>query len=225
MKPDEIISAYGNTIRKSQLFNGMEDNILAECLEITEAAVSEYKKGGFLHCAFERLNRFGLVLSGTVQACSDDIEGNRMIMAEVTPGLTFGEALCYLKIPDSPVYIVAPERCTVLWLSTDMLYRSDKPAAIIFERQFTSVLAARTLAMNGRIQILSKLKLRDKLITYFSELSSSSGSDTFKVTLNRESMAAYIGTDRSALCRELSSMKKDGIIDYRKNTFRLIGRN
>ena len=32
-------------------------------------------------------------------------------------------------------------------------------------------------------------------------------------------MAEYLNADRSALSRELSRMKKDGIIDYKKNMF------
>ena len=44
-------------------------------------------------------------------------------------------------------------------------------------------------------------------------------SDTITVPFSREDMAAYIGTDRSALSRELSAMKREGLIDYRKNVF------
>ena len=40
--------------------------------------------------------------------------------------------------------------------------------------------------------------------------------------LNRERLAAYLNTDRSALCRELSRMKKDGIIDFDKKGFVLL---
>jgi Mn-dependent DtxR family transcriptional regulator len=32
-------------------------------------------------------------------------------------------------------------------------------------------------------------------------------------------MAEYLNVDRSALSRELSNMKKEGLIDYRKNRF------
>ena len=58
-----------------------------------------------------------MVLSGVVQACMDDVEGNRVIMAEVTAGNTFGESLCFLGIQDSPVYVYASEQAEVVWIS------------------------------------------------------------------------------------------------------------
>ena len=35
-------------------------------------------------------------------------------------------------------------------------------------------------------------------------------------------MAQYLNMDRSALSRELSKMKADGIMDFHKSTFRLL---
>ena len=75
--------------------------------------------------------------------------------------------------------------------------------------------------MNTRIQILSKLSIREKLITLFSSYSSD-GSESFVLPFNREDMAAYIGADRSAMSRELSKMKKEGIIDFHKEAFRIL---
>ena len=42
----------------------------------------------------------------------------------------------------------------------------------------------------------------DKLLTYFSELQASAGSCTFNLPLNRDDMATYIGSNRSALSRD-----------------------
>ena len=84
--------------------------------------------------------------------------------------------------------------------------------------RFISMLASRTLEMNNRIQILSKIKLRDRLITYFSQNVSRYGM-TFKLPLSREDMAAYLGTNRSALSRELGKMRDEGIIEFSRNNF------
>ena len=40
--------------------------------------------------------------------------------------------------------------------------------------------------------------------------------------MDRSAMAEYLNIDRSALSRELSRMKADGILDYYKNQFRLM---
>lgn len=218
------IKKYYRILTSCPLFAGMDRHTAEQAVSLLGGTVTSHIKGELLHKPWSPLTRFGLVLSGSVQACCDDLDGNRMIMADVQPGVTFGESLCFMKIPDSPVYIHASEDCEILWLSLDRLYGGEPSAAAAgIQERFTALLASRALVMNSRIQILSKKSIREKLAVYFSQLSSAYGKDEFTVPLNREDMATYIGTDRSALSRELSRMKKEGIIDYRKNLFRITG--
>lgn len=91
--------------------------------------------------------------------------------------------------------------------------------------RFLRMLANRALSMNRRIQTLTRTTLRRKLITFFSECRDEFGSDIFTVPMDREGLASYLGTDRSALSRELSAMKREGLIDFRKNEFRLCRMN
>ena len=46
-------------------------------------------------------------------------------------------------------------------------------------------------------------------------------SASFSIPYDRQQLADYLCADRSALCRELSLLKKEGILDYHKNQFRL----
>lgn len=210
-------------IAQNELFADLDEAALSEALSILQAAASVYKKGEFLQQTGKRMPRFALVLSGAVQVCTDDIEGNRMIMADVSEGGTFGESLSFLKVSESPVYIVAAQQAEVLWLSTDALFKGDaNPLVRKLEARFTAMLAKRTLSMNNRIQVLSKLRLRDKLITYFTEMAGTTGQNTFTISMNRDDMAAYMGTNRSALSRELSQMKADGLIDFYRSTFKIL---
>ncbi|MBO4704993.1 MAG: Crp/Fnr family transcriptional regulator [Spirochaetaceae bacterium] len=219
----EIVVKYGDILRKNMLFEGLSDEELESALTKLDGSVSKYKKGDFLHSSGTPLKKFGFLLSGIIQVCMDDINGNRMIMANVAEGESFGESLSFLKVSESPVYIQAAESSEILWLSPAPLSSSSTDAFHSeLKKRFTSLLANRTLAMNSRIQILSKLTLREKLLTYFSEISGKEKSRTFTVPFNRDDMAAFIGTNRSALSRELSRMKDDGILDYYKSTFRLL---
>ena len=210
------ISRYEKTIKQSFLFSETGSDELAGLIQSLGGTVRSYRKGEFLHSVGKTLRRFGLVLEGSVYVLSDDLNGERTIMATVSPGETFGESLCFLKVRQSPVYIEASEDATVLWLSADNIMNS------VLSERFTAMLARRTLLMNDRIQILSKITLREKLITYFSGLVRQQKSKTFTVPMNREDMATYIGTNRSALSRELSKMRAEGLIDFYKNSFRIL---
>lgn len=215
-----LLTDYQKIICRNPLFSGMTDGELKESVALMGGNIREYEKGELLHQPWSGFSGFGLVLSGVVQACCDDYDGNRMIMAEVLPGVTFGESLYFLQVTDSPVYIYASEDAAVLWLFLDHLYRgSTEPRVQEMEKRFTALIASRAIGMNNRIQVLSKITIRDKLLVYFSQMSESAGCTTFTVPLNREDMATYIGTNRTALSRELSKMKQEGIIEYRKNVF------
>ncbi len=210
-------------LRTNPLFAGLDPADLRRQLEVMKARKAFCEKGETLQTFGAPIRRFGIVLSGAVQVCVDDIEGNRMIMAEVAPGVSFGESLCFLKTRESPVYIFASEDSEVLWLSTEPLFSDPAdPFLAELQRRFTAALAAKALTMNNRIQVLSRLTLRGKLTAYFTELAAAQGSDVIRLPMNREDTAAYIGVNRSALSRELARMKKDGLIEYRKNEVRIL---
>ena len=206
---------------RNPLFAGLDGDGLARILAAMKAEKTCHERGEVIQAVGKPVSRFGVVLSGAVQVCVDDIEGNRMIMAEVAPGASFGESLCYLQTKESPVYIQAMEETSLLRLSTEALHDAE-----VFDpelqRRFTAVLAGKTLTMNNRIQVLSKLSLRGKLTAYFTELAAEQGSSLICLPMNRDDTAAYIGANRSALSRELAKMKEDGLIDYRKNVIRIL---
>ena len=167
------------------------------------------------------MEKFGLVLYGAVRVCTDDIEGNRMIMADVPPGVSFGESLSFLEIPEPMIYAYAADDTGVLWLSAKECFQEHSESDLELRNRFTALLADRALAMNDRIQILSKLSLREKLTAFFTIAARNAGNKTFSISMNRDDMAAYIGTNRSALSRALAEMKREGILDYYRNSFQL----
>ncbi len=209
---------YEEIIAKNCLFAGLSSDDTDYALSFFSARLARYSKGEMLSRPGEELTRFGLVLSGRVQVCMEDFDGNSIIMAIVTPSHTFGESLCFLG-GSAPVHIYAMSDTEVLWLSTDKIKKGggDVRDSIISNR-FTAMLASKTLEMNDRIQVLSKIKLRDRLITYFSQNVAKYGS-SFTLPFSREDMAAYLGTNRSALSRELGKMRDEGIIEFEKSRF------
>ena len=200
------------------LFSGMDNSELQCALDFFDATPKRYEKGDFLQSVLSPFERFGLVISGSIQVCCDDIDGYPMIMATVSSGDTFGESLCFLS-SESPVYIRAATDAEVIMMSTKKLHSSFDKASHHLIMRFTKMLASRTLSMNDRIQILSKITLREKILTLLTQYRQKSLSNSIELPFDRADMAIYLGTDRAALSRELSKLKKEGIIDYHKNQF------
>ena len=211
-----------DVIRKNILFQELPEDELEYALRFFSAVRKKHGKGDFLNTIGEPLRAFGLVLDGTVQVYMDDIDGNEMIMANVGVGETFGESLCFLE-KETSIYIRAVTDCEILWLSPSKIHETDEKSRLdtVLAARFTSLLANRTLNMNNRIQILSKITLRKKLTAFFSEYVQTYGQE-FTVPLSRNDLAVYLGAERSALSRELSKMQKEGIIEFHRNHFRIL---
>jgi len=209
-------------IKKNPLFEGLRDDELLLAKELFSAVRTVYAKGEYLLRAAEPFLRFGLVLSGAVSVYMDDIDGERMMMASVSEGDTFGESHAYLGTEESPVYIVAAEDAEILWLSPASLFGQVGNALVLRLRErFTALLAKRALYQNTRIQILSKPTIRARIVAFLTQYEARAKSKTFSVPFDRNTLAVYLGVNRSALSRELSAMKKEGLIDFYKNTFKL----
>ena len=255
-------------LRSCPLLKGLSDEELPAALSFFHAAVKSFRKGEYLKTPGSggALSFFGLVLSGTVLVYMDDLDGNRMVMASVGEGMTFGESLCFLGKP-SPVYIQAGSDARVLlmdckslrgkdpslalgmtekagmteWAAmtewagraewagktekaaiTEKAGRNEEALADRLRDSFLAMICERTLSMNNRIQVLSKLTLREKILTFLSEMPEAASGKPFVIPMNREDMAAYLGANRSAISRELSALKKEGVLDYYKNTFRIL---
>lgn len=209
-------------IKNSKLFCGLTEEETNKAMLFFQAKKQQYAKNGIIKLPQDYLQAFGLVLNGAVTVFMDDFDGNRLVMSRAVSGDTFGESLCFLQ-KKSQVYIMATEQTEILWLHCDALYEQcNSDLYCMLRNRFIALLATRALDMNDRIQILSKYTIREKLITYFSQCSARNNSDTFTLPLDRASLAAYIGTERSALSRELHRMKQENIINLEKNTITLL---
>ena len=72
-----------------------------------------------------------------------------------------------------------------------------------------------------KADILSRRNLREKVSAFLSEEYQKNGTPSFTIPYDRQQMADYLSVDRCALSKELSKMKKEGILDYRHSWFQL----
>lgn len=61
-----------------------------------------------------------------------------------------------------------------------------------------------------------------RLYSYFSEQISLQGSYDIRIPLDRQQLVDYLGVERTALSKELGKMRKEGLLEFRKNEFHII---
>ena len=171
-----------DTAKMHALFTGLDDTSFHTALSLFESKTVRYGKGETVRAMGMPFCSFGVVLSGNIQVFSLDTEGAPVMMASVGKGESFGESLAYLGTAESPVLVMAAADSTVLWLDADALKKKTQEAdalAVALSERLTAVLAVRALSQNDRIQILSKPRIRERLLCYFSQCERRYGGRTF----------------------------------------------
>ena len=85
-----------------------------------------------------------------------------------------------------------------------------------------SMIARKNIMLNQKMEILSKRTTREKLLAFFNTQVQMNHSKKFSIPYNREGLAFYLCVDRSALSRELSNMRDEGLLKFNKNEFEIL---
>ena len=212
-------------IGRSPLFDGIDPDDLEPMLRCLGARTRTYPRGSAVFRMGDTTTCMGLVLEGAVRLEKEDWWGNRSILASFGPGQSFAEV--YACEPGLPFDInaMAAEDALVLLLDVGRI-ATMCPSSCAFHarliRNLLGLIAKRTHALTRKIEHTSKRTTRAKLLSYLSEQAEAAGSSRFAVPFDRQELADYLSVERSAMCAELSRMKKDGLIDYHKNRFEIV---
>ncbi len=212
-------------LRQVSLFNGIEEAGIQEILECLDSHVKEYNKNRTIILTGSEITSLGIVLKGSVQVIREDIMGNRMIVASLGEGEIFGETFACAGILESPVSVIAAEPCRILRISIKRIVAPSSEACSFHSNLITNLLqllARKNLYLNNKMELLSKRTIREKIMAYLSAEAENHHSSSFEITLNRNEMADYLCIDRSALSREISRLKEEGIVECRKNYFKIL---
>ena len=205
------------------LFKGIEETDLEPLLVCINARTQNLNKGEIILLAGDQPKFVGIVLSGQLHIIREDYDGNRSLIALLTPGDIFAEALCCAVVSESPVTVVTASDSVIMKLSFSRLLRIC-PNSCLFHRKLIGnlleLIAAKNLFLQSRMEILSLKSVRAKVLLYLESCAAKQGKN-IRIPFNREEMADFLCVERSALSHELMKMKKDGLIDYKKNMFTL----
>ena len=83
------------------------------------------------------------------------------------------------------------------------------------------LIADKNMDLNEKLDILGMKTTREKISAFLMYHSRLQGKTTVAVPYDRNTMADYLGVNRSALSRELGKMRDEGLIDFHKNIFTL----
>ena len=205
-----------------QGFSAEELDALVRCMGCTFRA---YKKGEAVYLAGDRAREIGIVVSGRVHIVKDDAWGNSNIIAKISGGEMFAEA----AVCGGPGILSFTVRATadtaIMFVDFQRVITTCTSACAfhtLLIRNMIGVIARNNILLVGKMEHITKRTTRDKLLSYLSEQAKLHDSGNFEIPFDRQQLADYLSVERSALSAELSRLKADGMINYRKSYFELL---
>lgn len=210
-------------LRGTPLFAGMTPDEVREALVGAGAQIRPFEKGEFLLRAGEPVRRVGLLMQGEALVVREDVWGKRSVLTTLAPGQLFAEALACAGTVGSPVSVQATQSGRALLLRAQRLFGAGaQKGQAALTGNLMHIMAQKNLALNRKIEVLSRRTTREKLLAFLGEEARRSHGRTFAIPYNRQELADYLGVDRSAMCTELSHLKKEGWLDFHRSTFQLL---
>lgn len=198
---------------------------LLTCLGAEEA---HYDKNRILWHAGDPVHSCALILSGALRAETISASGETALVAYHSAGALVGDVLMSTPGGNSPVYVTAAEDTTLIFLPFPAIMggcEKNCPWHLQLRKNLISEIAQKYWAQRRRVAYLSARSLRQRICMYLTDQAKQAGSNTFSLGCSREDLADLLGVNRSALSRELGRMKSEGLVDYYRDTFRLLDKN
>lgn len=207
------------------MFAGVDDDEVALMISCLGARINTYKKGEYVLHQGEHISDITVLVEGKLHIQKDDYWGKRSILGQITVGEMFGEA--YVA-PDSGSLlndVVAVEDSAVIFFDVKRILTACSSACsfhtIVVQNLFFAI-SEKNRKLVQKLGHMSKRSTREKLISYLSEQAKEHNSANFAIPFNRQQLADFLSLDRSAMSNELCKMRDEGLLEFDKNSFKLL---
>ena len=210
-------------LRRTSLFRGMDDADLDTLMDCFSPHIRRYRRGELLLMAGYETRELGIVLEGEITAAKPMPDGSAVVMTHMGPGGVFADVLAGGR-SKSPVTVTAAQPCRVLYLPCEALLRpcgAMHRAHLQLLHNWLDTISSKYFALDRRLELLCCKSLRGRICLWLLEQREQAGADTFTTPLTRAELASYLNCDRSALCRELSRMQEEGLVELFRRSFKL----
>ena len=98
----------------------------------------------------------------------------------------------------------------------------ERPWSAKLLRNLLRISANKNLLLSQRAFHISAKTARGRILSYLNAVALETQRKTFDIPFDRQQMADYLNLERTALSKELGRMKREQIIDFKKNHFQIL---
>ena len=196
---------FGDIMYELSIFKDMSKTEIDEALKSLGARRISFHKEHIIVSSLVEDDLIGIILNGKASIITYDYSGNRDIIDSLEYDAVFGKHYSYIN---SDVSIIAATPCEVLFLDYQLL-ASNSSKYDKLNYNINKLLTNKIYSLYEKIEILSKRSTREKLLSYFGNISKKRGKKTFNLPITYMELADYLSVDRSAMMREIKKLKDE----------------
>lgn len=193
-------------------------------LNCSKVQKKNFKKGEVITSYIAKRNQLCILLWGEADLVRYDYNGNKNIVEHFSSNDIFGE-IFYTVSTNNELFVEARTDSCILFFIYDDIKAKCKRNCEFHEKlllNLPELFLNEIIGLNMRIELLSKRTIREKLLGYFNIISARNMSRSFKIPFSLTDLADFLSVDRSAMMRELKTLKDDGFIEKSGNRVTLL---
>jgi CRP-like cAMP-binding protein len=216
---------YYPVLKDCALFRRIGESEFGSLMKCLDAQVRSFRSDEYIFFSGDEINFVGIVLSGVIEVMKENLAGNKHIVAFLGASDMFAEGIVCTVKRISPVTVRVKEDAKILFIPYERVIKSCGNVCafhINLIQNMMVVLGEKNVNLNRKLELLTLKGMREKIASYLMNEVSERGSSMFQIMLNRTELSDYLNVSRTSMCRELTRMKDEGLIDYYGNTFKVV---
>ena len=121
--------------------------------------------------------------------------------------------------------ILSCDDTDIMFINSDKLFSSCRNGCEFHHtiiENLLNIVAKKNLMLNQKLQYISHKTTREKIMAYLNDQAKKQRSNEFTIPFDRQSLADYLGVERSAMSAEISKLVKQGIIETNRSSFKIL---
>ena len=217
------MNKFINLMRKSTLLNSLTLDEINTHLADGSFKTSVYNKSNIVHFVGDVCSRLEIILTGKVVVDRIDESGNLMTVAEFFSDDILGGNLLFSKNPHYPMTVTAKQPTVIMEINKEKLFELFSYNHSLL-RSYLEFVSDHATILGDRIKHYVNRTIRESIISFLEYESKEQNTDHIKLNMTKKALAEKIGIQRTSLSRELSKMKKDGLILFDADSITLLKR-
>lgn len=220
MLTHDTLAPYMEILLRHDLFEGIPEDALPQLLNALGGELKRYAAGQ----SIMRMGRApivtGIILSGSIEVSFLNENADQIDMNIFEAGKSFGETMEGADLAESRMFVKAIRDAVILRLQFRRLYEKtacEEPYLWHFTLNMLRRISAKGIFYQHKIRIMGQKSIRAKLSVYLQE-TPRDADGAVRRDMNQTQLARYLGVERSALSREMSHLREEGLIDYDRKT-------